>query len=80
MYLALSMFLSCVVSLILPIDSISRNFSVIPAGRNYKITITSRRGQTNILLSRRSSSLYFSWYRNDGVGTERNTNRPLKIG
>lgn len=80
MYLELSVFLSCVVSRILPIDSILSNFSVIPAGHIEISAITSRRGHSNFLPSLHTLPLYFSWYLNDGVGTERNTNRPFKIG
>lgn len=51
MYLELSVFFSRVVSLLLPIDSISSNFSVIPAGHIQRSAITSRRGHTNFLPS-----------------------------
>lgn len=80
MHLELSMFLSCVVSLILPFDSISSNFSVSPAVHIERSAITSRRGHSNFLPSLHTLSLYFSWYLNDGVGTGKNTNRPFKIG
>lgn len=80
MYLELSLFLSCVGSLILPIVSRSSNFFLIPAGHIVRSAITSRRGRSDFLPFLHTLSRYFSWYQNDGLGTDRNTSGPFKIG
>lgn len=80
-----SLLFSCVLSPKLPIGSISRNFSVIPSAsygkkRDNKPTQTDRFFFHLFTRYLCFFGFFFSWYLNDGVGTERNTNRLFKNG
>lgn len=75
----LSVFFSCVVSVILPIWLLLGNFSEILAG-GIQMSILPSRDEPGNFLPSLTLFFNFSWSPNDGVGTGRNTNGPSKTG
>lgn len=75
-------FCSVVVSVLLPMCLLLRNFSTNFVG-DLQRSVSQSRFEANKILPSLRLFLFlknFSWFQNDGVGTERNTNGPSKIG